>query len=63
MPIITIRGQEGSGAAEIGKMVASKLRIDYVDNEIITDVAQKLNRREKDVAEKKKCHPVLFPDV
>lgn len=52
MPIITIRGQEGSGAAEIGKMVASKLRIDYVDNEIITDVAQKLNRREKDVAEK-----------
>jgi cytidylate kinase len=52
MPVVTIRGQEGSGAPEIGRMVANKLRIDYVDNEIITGVAQKLNRREKDVVEK-----------
>ena len=52
MPVVTIRGQEGSGAPEIGKMIANKLPIDYIDNEIITDVAQKLNRREKDVVEK-----------
>jgi cytidylate kinase len=43
MPVITIRGQLGSGAPEIGKMIATRLSIDYIDREIIAEVAQKLN--------------------
>jgi cytidylate kinase len=50
MPIITIRGQFGSGAPEIGKMVADHLHIDYVDREIIADVATKLNYPEQKIA-------------
>jgi len=42
MPVITVRGQLGSGAPEIGKLVAENLHIDYVDREIIADVAQRL---------------------
>lgn len=49
MPIITIRGQLGSGAPEIGKMVAVQLNIDYVDREIIADVAAKLNYPEQKI--------------
>lgn len=39
MPVITIRGQLGSGAPEIGKLIADKLQTDYVDREIIAEVA------------------------
>lgn len=42
MPIITIRGPLGSGAPEIGKQVAEKLHIDYIDREIIAEVAKRL---------------------
>jgi len=42
MPIVTIRGHLGSKAPEIGRMVADKLHIDYVDREIIADVAERL---------------------
>jgi cytidylate kinase len=42
MPVITIRGQLGSGAPEIGKRVAARLNIDYVDREIIAEVAARL---------------------
>jgi cytidylate kinase len=50
MPIVTIRGQFGSGAPEIGKMLADNLHIDYVDREIIADVATKLNYPEQKIA-------------
>lgn len=46
MTVITIRGQFGSGAPEIGKLIAEKLHIDYVDREIIEKVAKMLERRE-----------------
>jgi cytidylate kinase len=49
MPVITIRGQLGSGAPDIGKLVADKLHIDYVDREIIARVAEFLIRGDKDV--------------
>jgi cytidylate kinase len=49
MPVITIRGQLGSGASDIGKLVADKLHIDYVDREIIARVAELLIRGDKDV--------------
>ena len=52
MPIITIRGQLGSGAPEIGKQVAGRLQVDYVDREIIADVATRLQRNERDIIEK-----------
>ena len=59
MPVITIRGQEASGAPEIGKMVAKELKIDYVDNEIIADVARRLHLNEIDVL-KKEMPPNTF---
>jgi cytidylate kinase len=56
MPIVTIRGQMGSGAPEIGKIVAAQLKIDYVDREIIADVAKKLNYPEQKI-EKQEMPP------
>lgn len=52
MPILTIRGEMGSGAPEIGKQVADKLHIHYVDREIIAAVASRLHRRTADVVDK-----------
>ncbi len=52
MPLVTIRGQFGSGVDEIGKLVAARLNADYVDREIIASVAELLNRRAEDVIEK-----------
>ncbi|MFH0767979.1 MAG: cytidylate kinase-like family protein [Chloroflexota bacterium] len=52
MPVVTIRGQLGSGAPEIGRLIADKLHADYVDREIIAKVAELLNRKERDVTEK-----------
>lgn len=44
MPVITIRGQLGSGAPQIAKACAEALHINYVDREIITRVAERLQR-------------------
>lgn len=52
MPVVTIRGQLGSGAPEIGKQVADLLHADYVDREIIAEVAAGLQRQEEEVIEK-----------
>ncbi len=52
MSVVTIRGQLGSGAPEIGKMVADKLNTDYVDREIIAKVAELLNTKTQDVIAK-----------
>jgi cytidylate kinase len=52
MPVITIRGQLGSGAPDIGRLVADKLHIDYVDREIIAEVAARLSRKEQEVLNK-----------
>ncbi|MFC2021588.1 AAA family ATPase [Chloroflexota bacterium] len=52
MSVVTIRGQLGSGAPEIGKLVADKLSTDYVDREIIAKVAELLNRKTQDVIAK-----------
>ena len=52
MSVITIRGQLGSGAPEIGKRVARELQSDYVDREIIAAVAAQLGGREQDVVKK-----------
>jgi len=52
MSVVTIRGRLGSGAPEIGKLVADKLHADYVDREIIAEVAQLLNAQPRDVTAK-----------
>ncbi len=49
MPVVTIRGQMGSGAPEIGRLVADVFHIDYVDREIIAEVAELLNERKQKV--------------
>ena len=52
MSIVTIRGQLGSGAPEIGRLVADKLNTDYVDREIIAEVAERLKWSKQGIAEK-----------
>ena len=52
MSVVTIRGQLGSGASEIGKLVADKLHTDYIDREIIAKVAELLNTKTQDVIAK-----------
>jgi cytidylate kinase len=60
MPLVTIRGPLGSGAPEIGRFTAERLRIDYVDREIMAEVAARLNRQEQDVTEKEMPPTGLF---
>ncbi len=52
MSVVTIRGQLGSGAPEIGRQIADRLHADYVDREIIAKVAARLQRQEQEVIEK-----------
>ena len=52
MPVITIRGQYGSEAPQIGELIARKLGIDYVDQKIIADVAERLRTSSQRIAEK-----------
>ena len=52
MPVITIRGKMGSGAPEIGKKLAERLQIDYIDRETIAGVAARLNIQEQELAAK-----------
>jgi len=49
MSVVTIRGNLGSGAPEIGKIVAGKLHFDYVDREIIDKVAELLQGQKHDI--------------
>jgi cytidylate kinase len=52
MPVITIRGRLGSWAPEVGRLISQKLRIDYIDREIIAEVANRLHLQERDVIAK-----------
>ncbi len=63
MSVVTIRGQLGSGAPEIGKLIALKLQLDYVDREIIADVAQRLKRPMAEVENKETPPATLFGRV
>jgi cytidylate kinase len=61
MPIVTIRGKLGSGAPEIGIRVAEILHIDYIDREIIAQVAARLNLEEQEVLAKE-MPPISLQD-
>ncbi|MDO8671641.1 MAG: cytidylate kinase-like family protein [Dehalococcoidia bacterium] len=52
MPVVTIRGKVGSGAPEVGREIARRLSVGYVDREIIAEVATRLQRQERDVIAK-----------
>ncbi len=52
MSIVTIRGQLGSGAPEVGRELADRLKGDYVDRQIIAEVAGRLDRKEQEIREK-----------
>ncbi len=52
MAVVTIRGPLGSGATEVGRLIADLLKADYVDREIIAEVAARLNRDEQEVLAK-----------
>jgi cytidylate kinase len=60
MPVITIRGLTGSGAGEIGHEVARLINGDYVDREVIAEVAELLKRPEEQIAAKEKEAPGLL---
>ncbi len=49
--VITITRMLGSGGADIGKRLASKLNILYLDREIVSEAAKELSALETDVAE------------
>ncbi|MDP3767846.1 MAG: cytidylate kinase-like family protein [Dehalococcoidia bacterium] len=42
MPVVTISGQIGSGARDVGRLAAERFQMDYVDQEILVGAAQKL---------------------
>ncbi len=42
MAIVTLSGQIGANAREIGRLVASRLTIDYIDQEILIEAAREL---------------------
>lgn len=42
MAVVTVSGQSGSGAREIGRLAAQRLSIDYVDQEVLVGAAREL---------------------
>ena len=42
MTVVTVSGQIGTGARDIGRLVAERLGIDYVDQEILVEAAREL---------------------
>jgi cytidylate kinase len=52
MSVVTIRGQFGSGAPEIGRLIAELLHADFIDREIIAKVAERLSASNQEVAAK-----------
>jgi cytidylate kinase len=60
MPVITIRGQTGSGAPDIGHQVAHMIGGDYVDRQVIAEVAELLKMPAEQIEEKEKTEPDVF---
>jgi len=42
MPVVTVSGTSGSGAREVARLAANILGVDYVDQEILVNAAQRL---------------------
>lgn len=63
MPVITIRGQMGSGATDIGKQVSRLIQGDYVDRQVIAEVADLLQRPEAQIEAKEQIPPQLLQRI
>jgi cytidylate kinase len=60
MPVITISNQIGAGGPEVGKDLAKRLGIDYLDKEIIHRVALQVNVPDEEVEEFEAEHHSKF---
>jgi len=49
MPVITIGRQFGAGGATVGRMLATRLKADFLDSEIIDEVAHRLQLPKEEV--------------
>lgn len=49
MPVITIGRQFGAGGATVGRMVATELKADFLDSQIIDEVARRLEVPKEEV--------------
>jgi hypothetical protein len=58
MSVVTIRGQAGGGSPQIGRLVADRLHVDYVDREIIAKVAECVFRGKLAGVTEELGHPV-----
>ncbi|MHB8763370.1 MAG: cytidylate kinase-like family protein, partial [Deferrisomatales bacterium] len=60
MPVVTISNQFGAGGPEIGRELAKRLKVDYLDKEIIHRVALQVNVSEEEVEEFEAEHHSKF---
>jgi cytidylate kinase len=60
MPVITIRGSYASGSLDIGKAIAARLGVDYIDRQVIAEVATRLRSQEETVLEKEMVPPGIM---
>ena len=49
MPVITIGRQFGAGGATVGRMLATRLKLDFLDSQIIDEVARRLQLPKEEV--------------
>jgi cytidylate kinase len=49
MPVITIGRQIGAGGSSVGHMLATRLRLDFLDSELIDEVAHRLQLPKEEV--------------
>jgi len=49
MPVITIGRQFGAGGATVGRMLATELKVDFLDSQIIDEVARRLQLPKEEV--------------
>lgn len=56
MPVITISTQSGAGGRKIGKALAEKLGLDYLDKDILHHIALSANVDEAEVEEFEEAH-------
>ncbi len=54
MSVITIRGQFGSRTRETGRLIAHKLNIDYMDRELVAEVAERFHWSSQSIADKER---------
>ena len=49
MPVLTIGRQFGAGGATVGRMLATRLKLDFLDSQIIDEVARRLQLPKEEV--------------